>query len=87
MTDPNHPNISMTLRRSVAGQGARVYYFESAIMPAVFWVNLNKVDFKKGSVARKIAIDPDTELRRRGLWEVRTSEALQVADDRIISRV
>jgi choloylglycine hydrolase len=62
MADPDHPNISMTLWRSVADQGAKVYYFESAIMPAVFWVDLNKVDFKKGSGARKIAIEPEKAL-------------------------
>lgn len=62
MADPNHPNISMTLWRTVADQGAKIYYFESAIMPAVFWVDLNKVDFKKGSGAREIAIEPETSL-------------------------
>lgn len=62
MADPNHPNISMTLWRTVADQGAKVYYFESAIMPAVFWVDLNKVDFKEGSGAKKIGIEPEKAL-------------------------
>ena len=62
MEDPNHPNISMTLWRTVADQGAKVYYFESAIMPALFWVDLNKVDLKKGSGARRISIEPEPAL-------------------------
>jgi len=62
MEDPVHPNISMTLWRTVADQGAKVYYFESAIMPAVFWVDLKKVDFKQSSGAREIKIVPESVL-------------------------
>jgi penicillin V acylase-like amidase (Ntn superfamily) len=62
MEDPNHPNISMTLWRSVADHGAKVYYFESTIMPSVLWVDLSKVDFKKDSGTRKIAIEYEPAL-------------------------
>lgn len=60
MNNPNHPNLSMTLWRTVADHGARVYYFESALMPSLLWVDLNKVDFKSG--VSTIAIDPDKVL-------------------------
>lgn len=59
MEDPDHPNISMTLWRTVADHGEKVYYFESALMPSVLWVDLKKVDLTKGSGARTIAIDPE----------------------------
>ena len=62
MADPDHPNISMTLWRTVADHENTVYYFESALMPAVFWVDLNKFDLKKGSGARTVAIDPASGL-------------------------
>jgi penicillin V acylase-like amidase (Ntn superfamily) len=62
MADPNQPNISMTLWRSVADQGTKVYYFESAILPALLWVDLKKIDFKEGSGARTIPINTDTPL-------------------------
>ncbi len=62
MSDPDHPNIAMTLWRTVSDQGSKVYYFDSAIMPAVCWVDFSKVDFKKGSGVRQIDIGPETEL-------------------------
>jgi penicillin V acylase-like amidase (Ntn superfamily) len=62
MEDPEHPNIAMTLWRTVADQGAKVYYFESVLMPTVIWADLKKIDFKEGSGVRKIAIEPETRL-------------------------
>jgi penicillin V acylase-like amidase (Ntn superfamily) len=55
MSDPAHPNISSTLWRAVSDHDAKRYYFESAIKPAVFWVDLEKVDLKPG--ARPMVID------------------------------
>jgi penicillin V acylase-like amidase (Ntn superfamily) len=57
MEDPKHPNISSTLWRSVADQDAKRYYFESAVLPAVFWVDLDKVDLKPGASPKMIAIE------------------------------
>jgi len=62
MKDPNHPNLSLTLWRTVANHGKKVFYFDSATMPAVCWVDLKKVDLKKGASARTIAIDPEMAL-------------------------
>ena len=62
MSDPDHPNISMTLWRTVADHSNNVYYFESALIPAVFWVDLNELDLKKGSGARTVPIDPASGL-------------------------
>jgi len=62
MSDPEKPNLAMTLWRSVLDQGAKVYYFETALMPAVMWVDLNKLDFTKGPGVRKIPIDAKTAL-------------------------
>ncbi len=56
LADPDHPGVS-TLWRTVADHSAKVYYFESVLIPAVFWVDLKKIDFKKGSGAKKIAIE------------------------------
>jgi len=62
MSDPEKPNLAMTLWRSVLDQGSNVYYFETALMPAVMWVDLNKIDFAKGSGVRKIPIDAKTAI-------------------------
>lgn len=62
MNDPEKPNLAMTLWRSVLDQGSKMYYFETALMPAVMWIDLNKIDFAKGSGVRKIPIDAGTAI-------------------------
>jgi len=57
MEDPNHPNISATLWRAVSDHGAKRYYFETAIKPAVFWVDLDKVDLKPGAPVKTFDVN------------------------------
>jgi len=42
---PEEPNISSTRWRTVADQKRMRYFFESALTPNVFWVDLVKLDF------------------------------------------
>jgi choloylglycine hydrolase len=42
---PDEPNISSTRWRTVSDQKRLVYYFESALTPNTFWVDLKDVDF------------------------------------------
>jgi len=54
MEDPDHPNISATLWRIVADHDARRFYYESAIRPSVFWVDLDKVNLDPGADVMKL---------------------------------
>jgi hypothetical protein len=45
ITTPNGPNISSTRWRTVADQKRKLYFFESALTPSTFWVDLKQVDF------------------------------------------
>jgi choloylglycine hydrolase len=45
ITTPDRPNISSTRWRTVSDQKRLVYYFESALTPNAFWVDLKNVDF------------------------------------------
>lgn len=45
ITTANEPNISSTRWRTVADHKDQLYFFESALSPNVFWVDLKKVDF------------------------------------------
>jgi len=56
ITTPDHPNISTTIWRTVADQKNHRYYFESAISPNIFWVDLDKIDFSKGQKSRKLTL-------------------------------
>jgi penicillin V acylase-like amidase (Ntn superfamily) len=45
LTTVDEPNISSTRWRVVADQKRLAYFFESAVTPNTFWVNLRDVDF------------------------------------------
>jgi choloylglycine hydrolase len=47
ITTPDQPNISSTRWRTVSDQKRRLYFFESALTPNVFWVDLTKLDLSK----------------------------------------
>ena len=53
---PDKPNIASTRWRSVSDQKNKVYYFETTLTPNVFWVNLNKMDFREGAPVRKLSL-------------------------------
>ena len=60
ITTPGEPNISSTRWRSVIDHKRGLYFFESAISPNTFWVDLNRIDFSKATGAvKKLDLGPD----------------------------
>lgn len=56
----NEPNISSTRWRTVADQKNKRYFFESALTPNIFWVDLNQVDFsEKTGKVKKLDLGPE----------------------------
>lgn len=60
ISTPDQPNISSTRWRSVADHNRRLYFFESALTPNTFWVDLNTIDFsaERGKV-KKLDLGPN----------------------------
>jgi len=56
ISTPDQPNISSTRWRTVADQKNKTYYFESALTPNIFWVDLNGLDFSEGAPTKKLSI-------------------------------
>ncbi|MBB1091766.1 linear amide C-N hydrolase [Rhodopseudomonas pseudopalustris] len=54
ITTPDQPNISSTRWRTVVDHKRKLYFFESALTPNVFWVDLTRIDFSadKGAVKK-----------------------------------
>jgi choloylglycine hydrolase len=48
------PNLSTTRWRAVADQKNLVYYFETALTPNIFWVDLKKIDFSEKAKVKKL---------------------------------
>ncbi|CAM4249901.1 linear amide C-N hydrolase [Kerstersia similis] len=60
LTTPDQPNISSTRWRTVADQKRLQYYFESALTPNTFWVDLKALDFsEKSGKVLKLDLGPD----------------------------
>ena len=51
-----------TLWRTVADHDAKTYYFDSAVSPNVFWIDLNKVDLQPGAKAKTLKVSTDNPL-------------------------
>ncbi|MCF3932820.1 linear amide C-N hydrolase [Acuticoccus sp. M5D2P5] len=47
ISTPDQPNISSTRWRTVSDQTRKLYFFESALTPNTFWVDLNQIDFSQ----------------------------------------
>lgn len=54
ISTPEEPNISSTRWRTVSDQKRKLYFFESALTPNTFWVDLKLIDFsaETGKVKR-----------------------------------
>lgn len=59
ISTPEEPNISSTRWRTVAHHTRKLYFFESALTPNVFWVDLNKLEFTADAPVRKLDLGTD----------------------------
>lgn len=53
---PGQPNVASTTWRTVADQSSRVYYFDSATSPNIFWVDLGKLGLREGAPVKKLGV-------------------------------
>ncbi|MCY4045695.1 MAG: linear amide C-N hydrolase [Cellvibrionales bacterium] len=56
VNDPHAPNIATTLWRTISDHSKKRYYFDSALSPNVFWVDLKNLDFSQGQAPKKLAL-------------------------------
>lgn len=57
---PEEPNISSTRWRTVVDHKRKLYFFESALTPNTFWVDLKKIDFTGGvNGVKKLDLGPE----------------------------
>ena len=54
ISDPEKPNIAATLWRTVSDMKAKRYYFESAYIPSIFWVDLESLNLEAGAKPTKL---------------------------------
>ncbi|MGE4350271.1 MAG: linear amide C-N hydrolase [Candidatus Berkiella sp.] len=62
ITTADQPNISSTRWRTVSEHAQKLYFFESALTPNIFWVDLKKIDFSKDAgTVKKLELGPNQE--------------------------
>lgn len=73
---PDEPNISSTRWRTVFDHKRKLYFFESALTPNVFWVDLKAIDFGTGEAGvRKLDLGPE----QTHIYSGETSKAFKPA--------
>lgn len=77
ISTPDQPNISSTRWRTVADHKRKLYFFESALTPNTFWVDLKAVDFsaETGKV-KKLDLGPN----QTNVFAGETSKDFKVAE-------
>jgi len=61
LNTPEEPNISSTRWRTVVDHARKLYFFESALTPNTFWVDLKKIDFTTAAGTRKLELGRDQD--------------------------
>ncbi len=75
LEDPDHPNISMTVWRSVLDHKTLKYYFENPLMDAVIHMDMKKIDFSEGTGVRKFDTGPDMQVHGDVTDQLEATEA------------
>ncbi|NMM85240.1 choloylglycine hydrolase [Rhodococcus sp. SRB_17] len=62
ISTPDEPNISSTRWRTVVDHKRGLYFFESAMTPNTFWVDVSSIDLSEGSGVRKLDLGPNESI-------------------------
>jgi penicillin V acylase-like amidase (Ntn superfamily) len=55
--DPQKPNVSSTIFRTVQDLTGSRYYFESTYAPNVVWIDMTKLDFSEGQPEKELQVE------------------------------
>lgn len=75
ITTPDQPNISSTRWRTVADHKRKLYFFESALTPNTFWVDLNTLDLSEEGKVLKLDLGPNQSNTFSGMANAQFQEA------------
>lgn len=79
ISTPSQPNISSTQWRTVSDHKNKVYYFESALKPNIFWIDLKDVDFSEKAKSRRLSLAIDGVYTGNVVKEFKETEPFKFA--------
>lgn len=62
IADPERPNVSTTIWRTVTDLSRGVLYYDGVFSPQVFWVDTKKLNFAEGQPVRKLTVVDNFDL-------------------------
>ena len=62
ISDPERPNVSTTIWRTVTDLTSGVLYYDSVFSPQLFWVDTKKLNFDAGQPVRKLTVVDNYDL-------------------------
>ncbi len=77
ISTPDQPNISSTLWRTVSDQKNKVYYFDNALTPNVFWIDMKEIDFSEDGTVQKLNLTNGEVYAGDVADEFKTAEAFE----------
>jgi choloylglycine hydrolase len=81
MVDPQRPNLSQTIWRTVADSKGLVYFFESTSSPGMVWVKLGEVDLSEGQPVRKLQLAGNPDLAGDQTANLKPAEMFRFAGE------
>ena len=60
--DPKHPNVSMTVWRTITDLTNGVLYYDGVLSPQVFWLKLDELNFAANQPVRKLTVVDNFDL-------------------------
>lgn len=75
-SDPARPYISTTRWRTVADLTRGIYFYENTLSPNLVWIQMSKLNFRKGFDVQKIALANNYDLIGDISWKFHNSQDL-----------
>ena len=77
IADPERPNVSTTVWRTVTDLSNRVLYYDSVFSPQVFWIDVKQIDFDAGRPVRKLTLVGNYDLTGEVSGEAEEAEMFE----------
>ncbi len=77
VADPERPNVSTTIWRTVTDLTNGVLYFDGVFSPQVFWLHVNQLNFDADQPVRKLTVDGNFSLMGEVSGELRPEKMFE----------
>lgn len=77
ITTPGEPNIASTIWRTLYDQKDKIFYFDSATSPTVFWIPIADLDLKDGASVKKLELSNGSTYNGNAAGQFKNAKAFE----------